>query len=85
MTEDPYRTISAGVDWRMMDPEANKSSSFIGAGVNFTTIRLGLVIITNIITFPINYALQVGEMDHISFGLQPAFYQRTIQGDNLLG
>jgi type IX secretion system PorP/SprF family membrane protein len=84
VTEDPYRTISAGVDWRMMDPEANKSSSFIGAGVNFYNDKAGISnYTTNIITFPINYALQVGEMDHVSFGLQPAFYQRTIQGDNL--
>ena len=57
VTEDPYRTISAGVDWRMMDPEANKSSSFIGAGVNFYNDKAGISnYTTNIITFPINYA-----------------------------
>ncbi|MFT5821858.1 MAG: type IX secretion system PorP/SprF family membrane protein [Crocinitomix sp.] len=84
VSEDPYRTISASVDWRMLDPEATKAASFMGAGVNFYNDKSGVSqYTTNIITFPINYALQVGVADHLSFGLQPAFYQRTINGDNL--
>ena len=84
VTDDPYRTISASVDWRMLDPEATKAASFMGAGVNFYNDKSGISqYTTNIITFPINYALQVGVADHLSFGLQPAFYQRTINGDHL--
>ena len=56
----------------------------MGAGINFYNDRAGISNYTqNIITFPINYALQVGEEDHLSFGLQPAYFQRTINGDNL--
>lgn len=84
VSDDAYRTISASVDWRMLDPDASKLTNFMGAGINFYNDRSGVShYTTNIITFPINYAIQVGEADHLSFGLQPAFYQRTITGDNL--
>ncbi len=84
VSDDPYRTISASVDWRMLDPDASKMGNFMGAGVNFYNDKAGISnYTTNIVTFPINYALKVGEADHLSFGLQPAFYQRTIKGENL--
>ena len=84
VTEDPYRTMSASVDWRMLDPEATKAANFMGAGVNFYNDRAGISnYTTNVITFPVSYALQVGVQDHLSFGLQPAFYQRSVNGDNL--
>lgn len=84
VSDQPYRTISAGVDFRMLDPEASKMTNFMGAGINFYNDKSGISgYTTNIITFPINYALQVGEADHLSFGLQPAYYQRSINGDNL--
>lgn len=84
VTQEPYRTITASVDWRMLDPDATKEKNFMGAGVNFYNDRAGVSqFTTNVITFPISYSLQVGESDHLSFGLQPAFYQRTINGENL--
>lgn len=84
VTQDPYRTISASVDWRMLDPDAEKASNYLGAGINFYNDRAGISnYTTNIITLPVSYAIQVGQRDHLSVGLQPAFYQRTINGDNL--
>lgn len=84
VTDQPYRTISASVDWRMLDPEGTKANNFLGAGVNFYNDKSGVSnYTTNIITFPISYHLQTGEDDFLSFGIQPAFYQRTINGENL--
>lgn len=84
VSQEPYRTITASVDWRMLDPDATKVSNYLGAGINFYNDRSGVSqYTTNVITFPISYAIQVGEADHLSFGLQPAFYQRSLNGDNL--
>ncbi|MDA7803001.1 PorP/SprF family type IX secretion system membrane protein [Crocinitomix sp.] len=84
VSDQPYRTISAGVDFRMLDPEASKTGNFMGAGINFYNDKSGVSnYTTNVITFPINYAIQVGQADHLAFGLQPAYYQRSIDGDNL--
>jgi type IX secretion system PorP/SprF family membrane protein len=84
VSDNPYRTISASVDWRMLDEDGTGAGSFMGAGINFYNDAAGVSnYTTNVITFPISYALQVGEGDHLAFGLQPAFYQRSLKGDNL--
>ncbi len=84
VSDQPYRTVTASVDWRMMDPLADKASNFLGAGVNFYNDRSGVSKYTvNVISFPISYALQVGAEDHLSFGIQPAYYQRSISPENL--
>jgi type IX secretion system PorP/SprF family membrane protein len=84
VTQEPYRTITASVDWRMLDPDGTRVANYLGAGINFYNDRSGVSrYTTNVIAFPINYSFQVGEGDHFSVGLQPAFYQRTIKGDDL--
>lgn len=84
VTQEPYRTITASVDWRMLDPDGTRVANYLGAGINFYNDRSGVSkYTTNVITFPINYSFQVGEGDHFAVGLQPAFYQRTIKGDDL--
>ena len=61
VSDDPYRTISASVDFRMLDPDATKAKSFMGAGINFYNDKAGISnYTTNIITFPINYAFASG-------------------------
>lgn len=70
----PYRTISAGTDWRMFD-----NGSFMGAGVNFYNDLSGdSKYMINEVTFPINYAVEIARDNHIAIGLQPAWYQRTM-------
>lgn len=71
----PYRTISAGTDWRMFD-----NGSFLGAGVNFYNDLSGdTKYMINEVTIPINYAIELARDNHLSIGLQPAWYQRTLQ------
>lgn len=80
VSDNPYRTISAGSDWRMFD----QGGSFLGAGINFYNDVAGLSKYqTSVISMPVNYALQVDKDNFLSFGLQPAFYQRTIKNEDL--
>ncbi|WP_066759215.1 PorP/SprF family type IX secretion system membrane protein [Crocinitomix algicola] len=84
VSEQPYRTISASADWRMLDQNADKGTNFLGAGITFYNDKSGVSnYTTNVISFPINYAFQVGQKDHFSIGLQPAFYQRSVNGSSL--
>lgn len=84
VSDQPYRTISASADFRLLDPDGNKASNFLGAGVNFYNDRSGATnYTTNVISFPFSYAFQIGAEDHLSIGLQPAFFQRSISSDNL--
>lgn len=79
-SDNPYRTISASADWRMFDNGGN----YMGAGVNFYNDIAGLSNYqTNVIAIPLNYSLQVNQNSFLSFGIQPAFYQRAIKNENL--
>lgn len=70
----PFRTISGSADWRMFD-----NGSFLGAGVNFYNDLAGeSQYMTNEVTIPINYAIQIAQDNHFAIGLQPAWYQRTM-------
>lgn len=80
VSDNPYRTISAAADWRMFD----QGGSYMGTGLTFYNDVAGLSnYTTNVIALPINYALQVDRNHFISFGLQPAFYQRLIKNTEL--
>ena len=84
VSAEPYRTITASADWRMLDETYTGEANFLGAGITFFNDAAGVSnYTTNIIAVPISYAIQIGEADHIAFGIQPAFFQRTITGDNL--
>jgi len=75
----PFQTISASADWRMMD-----RGSFLGAGINFhNDISGDSKYMTNEVSFPINYAIELGRDNHFSIGLQPGWYQRTIVNQNV--
>jgi len=80
VSNQPFRTISAGTDWRMAD----NGNGFLGAGVNFYNDLSGdTKYMTNEVTIPINYAVMLGKDNHLAFGLQPGFYQRTLINDNV--
>jgi type IX secretion system PorP/SprF family membrane protein len=80
VSDNPYRTISASADWRFFD----QGGSFMGAGLNFYNDLAGVAKYqTNVISLPLNYAIQLDKNNHLSIGLQPAFYQRTIKNDEL--
>ena len=79
LSDEPFRTISGSVDWRMFE-----NGSFMGAGVNFFNDAAGASNFqTNVLTVPINYAIEVGRDNHFAIGLQPGFYQRTLTTDGL--
>lgn len=75
VSDNPFRTISASVDWRMFD-----NGSFMGAGLNFYNDVAGDgQYMINEVTAPINYAIEISKDNHIAIGLQPAWYSRTLQ------
>ncbi len=79
VSDNPYRTISGGADWRMFD-----NGSFMGAGVNFyNDISGDSKYQINEVTVPINFAIELAKDNHLSIGVQPAWYQRTILNQNL--
>lgn len=81
VTDNPYRTITASADWRMFD---NGGGGHLGAGINFYNDGAGLSQFqSNVIALPVNYTMLVSKAHKISFGIQPAFYQRTIKNDQV--
>jgi type IX secretion system PorP/SprF family membrane protein len=80
VSDQPYRTISASADWKMLD----NGNDFMGAGLNFHSNTAGVSNYqTNIISIPISYALLINRENLLSFGLQPAYYQRTVSTTNV--
>lgn len=80
VSANPYRTISAAADWKMFD----NGSNFMGAGIGFYNDVAGdSRYTTNIVTIPINYAIGLNRDHHLSLGLQPGFYQRTMSDANV--
>ncbi|MBL7899145.1 MAG: PorP/SprF family type IX secretion system membrane protein [Crocinitomicaceae bacterium] len=79
VSDTPYRTISAATDWRLFD-----NGSFMGMGATFYNDYGGTSgYMTNEVTVPINYAIELNRDNHFAIGLQPAWYQRTITNENL--
>ena len=79
-TDNPYRTISASTDWKMLDYGGGR----MGAGLNFYNDAAGITKYqTNVISIPVNYAFRINRDNQIAIGLQPAFYQRTIKNTDI--
>ncbi|MBK7130343.1 MAG: PorP/SprF family type IX secretion system membrane protein [Crocinitomicaceae bacterium] len=79
VSDTPFRTISGSADWRMMD-----HGSFMGMGINFYNDLSGdTKYQTNEVTLPINYAIELSRDNHLSLGIQPAWYQRTMLNQNV--
>jgi type IX secretion system PorP/SprF family membrane protein len=80
VSDNPYQTISASSDWRMFD----RGGNYMGAGVTFYNDVAGVPqYTTNVIALPFNYTLRVDRNNLISFGLQPAWYQRVIKNQEM--
>lgn len=80
VSDNPYRTIGASADWKMFD----QGAGYMGAGLVFYNDVAGVSQYqTNVIALPVNYTLPVDNKNSISFGLQPAFYQRVIKNSSL--
>ncbi|WP_072032238.1 PorP/SprF family type IX secretion system membrane protein [Crocinitomix catalasitica] len=79
VSNEPYRTMTAGADWKMMD----KGNGFMGAGINFTNDAAGVTNYqTNVIAVPVNYAILLNKSNLFSVGIQPAYYQRSVSTAN---
>lgn len=79
VSDNPYRTISASIDWRMFD-----RGSFMGMGLNFYNDVAGDgQYMINEVTAPISYAIEINKDNHIAVGLQPAWYSRTLLNADL--
>lgn len=74
-SNQPYQTISGAADWRMFD----RGNGFLGTGVQFFNDVAGSSVYTvNTLSVPINYAIQISEENHLAIGLQPGWYNRTM-------
>jgi type IX secretion system PorP/SprF family membrane protein len=79
VADNPFTTISASFDTRI-----KASNGFIGTGINFYNDVSGDArYMVNQITVPVNYAIELSKNNHISLGLAPSFYQRSISGTNV--
>ncbi|MGV3632215.1 MAG: PorP/SprF family type IX secretion system membrane protein [Bacteroidota bacterium] len=79
ISDNPYKTTTVGADWRMMEDEG-----FMGAGVNFLNDVAGDGRYKiNEIAVPVSYAIKLAKKRHLAIGLQPGWYQRSLQNDNL--
>ncbi|UKN00915.1 PorP/SprF family type IX secretion system membrane protein [Paracrocinitomix mangrovi] len=75
VSDNPYRTISAAADTRVLD-----NGNFMGLGLTFYNDVAGDgQYMINEVTVPINYALEVGKNSHVALGLQFGWYSRTLQ------
>lgn len=80
-SDEPFRTNSGSLDWRFTT--AN-SGPFLAAGLMFTNDQAGASgFTTNQFSVPIAYAIELNKENHLSIGLQPGFYQRTLSLNGL--
>jgi len=80
-SDEPFRTNTGAIDWRFT--QAN-SGGFLAAGLMFYNDAAGASNFqTNIFSVPICYAIEVGKENHLSIGIQPGYYQRTVSTDGL--
>lgn len=78
-SDNPFRTISAASDFRLFD-----QGNFVGTGITFYNDVAGNgQYQINEVTIPINYAIQIGKDQHLSLGIQPAWYGRTLLSSDL--
>ena len=76
---EPWMTTSGAADWRFFD----RGRGFIGTGVQFYNDMSGASkYVVNTLSVPINYAIQISEENHLSLGVQPAWYSRTMNTQN---
>ncbi len=79
VSDNPFRTISGAFDTRF-----EAGNGFVGTGINFYNDMAGAsnYTVTQVIV-PINYAIKLNSASHLSFGLAPGFYQRSIKNSNI--
>jgi type IX secretion system PorP/SprF family membrane protein len=79
VSDNPYRTFSGAFDTRF-----DAGNGFIGTGISFYNDMAGAsnYSITQIMV-PINYAISLNRTSHLSFGLAPGFYQRSMKNTNV--
>lgn len=74
---NPFRSFSASVDGKLFD--GAMSNGFIGAGMNFYSDLSGdSKYKVNIVSFPVNYTIQLDRSNYLAVGLQPAYYAQSI-------
>ena len=80
--DQPFQTISGSIEGKMF--KSSLSNGYIGTGVHFMNDMSGdgRYTVSNL-GVPITYHLEVDRDNHISLGIQPGFYQRSISGGNL--
>ena len=82
ISSNPYNTISASVDSKLMKGKSN--NSFLGLGVNFYNDKAGdSQLTTNIANISINYAIEVADNHKLALGIQPSFFQRFASMESL--
>ena len=82
ISDNPFRSISASVDGRLF--EQNLSNGFFGAGINFYHDQTGdSQFQQNIISFPVNYSLELNKYSYLALGIQPAYFAQSIDKTQL--
>ena len=82
ISSNPYNTISASADTKLMKGTSN--NSFLGLGVNFYNDKSGdSQLTTNIANISINYAIEVADNHQLALGIQPSFFQRFASMETL--
>ena len=82
ISSNPYNTISASIDTKLMKGKSN--NSFLGLGVNFYNDKSGdSQLTTNIANISINYAIEVADNHQLALGIQPSFFQRFASMETL--
>lgn len=81
MTASPtaFRTNSFSAETKLF--KDNMANGYIGLGVHFTNDALGENrMMSNIVSVPINYVIELGRYDKFSIGVLPGFYQQGLSG-----
>ena len=82
ISSNPYNTISASLDAKLMKGKSN--NSFLGFGVNFYNDKSGdSQLTTNIANISINYAIEIADNHQLALGMQPSFFQRFASMESL--
>lgn len=82
ISADPYTTVSACMDGKVLESKLN--GGFLGIGMTFYNDKAGPSRLTsNIYSFNINYALELAKNQKLAIGIQPGFLQRYIGNTNL--
>ncbi len=77
LSSKPYSSFSASLDGRLF--EKNLNNGFFGAGLNFYRDQSGDGQYTvSIISFPVNYSLELNKYSYLSMGVQAAHYSQQV-------